>query len=265
MSLQQMRSMGKGNAMQTEFHPPASQLPSLSICLPFPYPSSYPSQQVVGRDGQLLSQGRRGGLATLTPNMLHVDLAKAFASKIKPSAIWVYDNGVLLKEKPFFLPLPLLWQLLVTPKPVSVQLQPEARRSINTGNIIGGRFTFFCFIRQRYLLACLFLSPPPNSAQLRNLWGIEQASGLAGARKKHYIIIMEAKYFNSAGVHPSFTSTKLAAPDGDHELRQKPVAPHTLPDLSRPSLSGWSTTCPVTGPTTGGFQEGRTGWVVEGK
>ena len=41
-------------------------------------------------------------MATLTPNMLHVDLAKAFASKIKPSAIWVYDNGVLLKEKPFF-------------------------------------------------------------------------------------------------------------------------------------------------------------------
>ena len=39
---------------------------------------------------------------TLTPNMLHVDLAKAFASKVKPSAIWVYDNGVLLNESPFF-------------------------------------------------------------------------------------------------------------------------------------------------------------------
>ena len=36
------------------------------------------------------------------PNMMHVDLAKAFASKVKPSAIWVYDNGVLLNESPFF-------------------------------------------------------------------------------------------------------------------------------------------------------------------
>lgn len=33
--------------------------------------------------------------------MLNVDLAKAFASKVKPSAIWVYDNGVLLNGSPF--------------------------------------------------------------------------------------------------------------------------------------------------------------------
>ena len=38
---------------------------------------------------------------TLSPSMLHVDLAKAFASKVKPSAIWVYDNGVLLNGNPF--------------------------------------------------------------------------------------------------------------------------------------------------------------------
>ena len=33
--------------------------------------------------------------------MLHVDLHKAFASKVKPSAIWVYDKGVLLNRSPF--------------------------------------------------------------------------------------------------------------------------------------------------------------------
>ena len=38
---------------------------------------------------------------TLTPSMLHVDLAKAFVSKVKLNAIWVYDNEVLLSESPF--------------------------------------------------------------------------------------------------------------------------------------------------------------------
>lgn len=38
---------------------------------------------------------------TLTPSMLHVDLAKAFARKVKTRAIWVYENGVLLNGSPF--------------------------------------------------------------------------------------------------------------------------------------------------------------------
>ena len=99
----------KRNAMQTEFHPPASQLPSLSICLP--YSILAPSLGSRWWGGLVSYLPRVGGEGWLHLHLirLHVDLAKAFASKIKPSAIWVYDNGVLLKEKPFFLPLPLLW------------------------------------------------------------------------------------------------------------------------------------------------------------
>ena len=95
--------------MQTEFHPPASQLPSLSICLP--YSILAPSLGSRWWGGLVSYLPRVGGEGWLHLHLirLHVDLAKAFASKIKPSAIWVYDNGVLLKEKPFFLPLPLLW------------------------------------------------------------------------------------------------------------------------------------------------------------
>jgi hypothetical protein len=38
---------------------------------------------------------------TLEPEMLHTDLAKAFARILKQQTIWVYDKGVLLSEKPF--------------------------------------------------------------------------------------------------------------------------------------------------------------------
>jgi hypothetical protein len=33
--------------------------------------------------------------------MLHVDLAQKFARAISTRNIWVYDNGVLVNEKPF--------------------------------------------------------------------------------------------------------------------------------------------------------------------
>ena len=38
---------------------------------------------------------------TLTPDMLHVDLAKAFATKVKTELFGVYENGVLLNGSPF--------------------------------------------------------------------------------------------------------------------------------------------------------------------
>lgn len=74
---------------------------------------------------------------TLTPNMLHVDLAKAFASKVKPSAIWVYDNGVLLNENPFSSFASAMEAIGYSKTSIA------GRRSIDTGKIIGGRYTFF--------------------------------------------------------------------------------------------------------------------------
>jgi hypothetical protein len=38
---------------------------------------------------------------TLTPVMLHVDLAQQFVREISTRNIWVYDNGVLVSDKPF--------------------------------------------------------------------------------------------------------------------------------------------------------------------
>lgn len=74
---------------------------------------------------------------TLTPSMLHVDLAKAFATKVKPSAIWVYDKGVLLNGSPFFSFASAMASIGYSKTSIA------GRRSIDTGKIIGGRFTFY--------------------------------------------------------------------------------------------------------------------------
>lgn len=74
---------------------------------------------------------------TLTPNMLHVDLAKAFVSKVKPNAIWVYDKGVLLNGNPFSSFASAMEAIGYSKTSIA------GRRSIDTGKIIGGRYTFF--------------------------------------------------------------------------------------------------------------------------
>ena len=74
---------------------------------------------------------------TLTPSMLHVDLAKAFAYKVKPNAIWVYDNGVLLNGSPFSSFASAMEAAGYSKTSIA------GRRSIDTGKIIGGRFTFY--------------------------------------------------------------------------------------------------------------------------
>lgn len=74
---------------------------------------------------------------TLTPSILPVDLAKAFASKIKTSAIWVYDKGVLLNGSPFSSFASAMEAIGYSKTSVA------GRRSIDTDKIIGGRFTFY--------------------------------------------------------------------------------------------------------------------------
>jgi LAGLIDADG endonuclease. len=74
---------------------------------------------------------------TLQPNMLHVDLAKAFAHVFKQSSIWVYHNGVLLSEEPFNSFASAMEAIGYSKTSVA------ARRSIDTGKIIGGCYTFY--------------------------------------------------------------------------------------------------------------------------
>ena len=74
---------------------------------------------------------------TLTPSMLHVDLAKAFATKVKTRAIWVYENGVLLNGSPFSSFASAMEAAGYSKTSIA------GRRSIDTGKIIGGRFTFY--------------------------------------------------------------------------------------------------------------------------
>ena len=74
---------------------------------------------------------------TLTPSMLHVDLAKAFVSKVKLNAIWVYDNEILLSESPFSTFASAMEAIGYSKTSIA------GRRCIDIGKIIGGRFTFY--------------------------------------------------------------------------------------------------------------------------
>ena len=67
--------------------------------------------------------------------MLHVDLSKAFANILKQNAIWVYDNGVLLSEEPFNYFVSAMEAIRYSKYSVA------ARRRIDTGKLIGGRYT----------------------------------------------------------------------------------------------------------------------------
>jgi len=72
--------------------------------------------------------------------MSHTDLAKAFARILKQDAIWVYDKGVLLSsdgEKPFTSFRSAMEAIGYSKSSIS------ARRSIDTGKVIGGRYTFY--------------------------------------------------------------------------------------------------------------------------
>lgn len=73
----------------------------------------------------------------LTPEMSHLDLAKAFASLIKERNIWVYDNDKLINYKPFSTFVDAMKAIGYSPTSTA------ARRSIDTGKIIGGRYTFY--------------------------------------------------------------------------------------------------------------------------
>jgi hypothetical protein len=69
--------------------------------------------------------------------MRHVNLAQAFARLVKERKIWVYDNGVLLNYKPFT----TYGDAMVA---IGYSLTSiAARRTIDTGKLIGGRYTIY--------------------------------------------------------------------------------------------------------------------------
>lgn len=73
----------------------------------------------------------------LTSDMSHVDLAKSFAIKVKPSGIWIYDNGVLLSQSPFSSFASAMDAIGYSKTSIA------GRRSIDTGKVIGNRYTFY--------------------------------------------------------------------------------------------------------------------------
>ena len=73
----------------------------------------------------------------LEPNMSHINLAKAFAKKLKNKTIWVYDKGILLPENPFNSFRSAMIAIGYSKNSVA------ARNSINTGKLIAGRYTFY--------------------------------------------------------------------------------------------------------------------------
>jgi hypothetical protein len=69
--------------------------------------------------------------------MRHVDLAQAFARLVKERKIWVYDNGVLIKSQPFITFGDAMESIGYS------RTSAAARRTLDTGKIVGGRYTFY--------------------------------------------------------------------------------------------------------------------------
>lgn len=75
----------------------------------------------------------------LAPEMLHVELAKAFAKLIKNRNIWVYDNGFLINSQPFT-------SFSTAMKAIGYSANSiAARRTLDTGKVVKGRYTFYSF------------------------------------------------------------------------------------------------------------------------
>jgi len=76
---------------------------------------------------------------SLTPEMLHVDLAKAFAKLVNVRNIWVYDNGVLMNAQPFHSFAAAMRSIGYASSSIA------ARRTLDTGKLVGGRYTFYSY------------------------------------------------------------------------------------------------------------------------
>jgi hypothetical protein len=74
---------------------------------------------------------------TLQPEILYIDLARAFARTIKTRSIWVYDKGELIKGSPFSSHRSAMEAIGFSKNSIA------AHRNIDTGKFIGGRFTFY--------------------------------------------------------------------------------------------------------------------------
>jgi hypothetical protein len=69
--------------------------------------------------------------------MRHVNLAQAFARLVKERKIWIYDNGILLNSQPFTNYGDAMEAIGFSRSSLA------ARRTIDTGKIIGGRYTIY--------------------------------------------------------------------------------------------------------------------------
>lgn len=73
----------------------------------------------------------------LKPEMLHTDFSKLIARSLKQEAIWEYDKGVLLNDKPF---------ISIASAMVAIGYSKSSiagRRNIDTGKILKGKYTLY--------------------------------------------------------------------------------------------------------------------------
>lgn len=69
--------------------------------------------------------------------MRHVNLAQTFSRLVKELKIWIYDNGILLNSQPYE-------NYSGAMKAIGYsQSSLAARRTIDTGKVIGSRDTFY--------------------------------------------------------------------------------------------------------------------------
>ena len=73
----------------------------------------------------------------LTEEMLHIDLARSYSRLNKNRKIWIYDKNKLLRSEPFTTYVDAMVAIGYS------RNSTAARRTINTGKLVGGRFTFF--------------------------------------------------------------------------------------------------------------------------
>nr|YP_010721227.1 LAGLIDADG homing endonuclease [Cyathus striatus]WDS46378.1 LAGLIDADG homing endonuclease [Cyathus striatus] len=73
----------------------------------------------------------------LTPEMRHVKLGQSFSRLVQERNIWVYDKGVLINSQPYASYGKAMEAIGYS------RTSLAARRSIDTGKVIGGRYTFY--------------------------------------------------------------------------------------------------------------------------
>lgn len=82
----------------------------------------------------------------LTGEMLHIDLARSYSRLNKERKIWIYDKNKLLRSEPFTTYVDAMVAIGYS------RNSTAARRTINTGKLVGGRGSTLPFFQNYKIL-----------------------------------------------------------------------------------------------------------------